>query len=223
MSAGFRDAAGEVPPAPRPMTEEALRDSELVGRFQRVFGALWFSIGLGVGVFLVVIALLSGVDGLLWGAGLTSGFAFFGAVVWLAGHVVRARAVRLFQEGKEAHALVTSVEQDLNIRLNNRHPWVVRYRSDDGKIEGEQSFYDLERPEAEPGQRVIVLYDPAAPGRSVLWTRVSGRNKRPAPAASAAPPRVRVADEPAAEADDADAAEEASAEDDAERARKAST
>ena len=98
-----------------------------------------------------------------------------------------------------------AVAIDHRVRVNQRSPWRVTYRFEvNGKpYEGTYACWTDAKPEVEPGARVLVLHDAKRPSRSVLWTRV-----RPL----AAEPRVRVAADAPAIADEVEPDEAAQAE-----------
>jgi hypothetical protein len=64
---------------------------------------------------------------------------------------------------------VVDVSQNWRVRVNRRHPWIVRYRYQAGGADhqGEDSVMDLPA-EVKAGEQVAVAYDPADPRRSVL-------------------------------------------------------
>lgn len=81
---------------------------------------------------------------------------------------LRARA-RLRDHGMVCEGLVLTVEQNLHVRVNRRHPWRVRYRYNAGgrDYEGTESIMDLPAT-VKPGGRVAVAYDMANPQHSAL-------------------------------------------------------
>ncbi len=82
--------------------------------------------------------------------------------------VLRWRA-RLQEQGLEARGTVTEVVQNPFVRVNGRHPWVVRYRYDvQGRTcHGSEAMMEPD-PEYRAGATVVVMVDPARVERSVL-------------------------------------------------------
>ena len=76
---------------------------------------------------------------------------------------------RLREHGLHCDGVILDVVQNMRVRVNRRHPWVVRYsyQAAGTEYEGEETVMDL--PEAfKAGSRVAVVYDPADPSRSAL-------------------------------------------------------
>lgn len=209
--ARFRAAGGEVPPAPRALSPDMRADANAPGRMLRILGAIWAVLGGGATISLAALGAplpaLAGVVGVL---GVALGLLGLGLAL-------RRRAEALYRTGLEARGAVTRVEQDFRQRINGRYPWRVRYTYETpaGPQEGVVTSWTEAPPDAAPGQRLVVLYDPAAPGRSVVWTRL-------APLVDRLPERIRVApsiEVPSAGATAATAEAEAAAEDEADAAR----
>lgn len=162
----FRARSGEAPPAPRPLDKEIERDCARHGRTARLFGLIWACIGLGIAA---IAGALGSAGGFVWGV-----IGLAGALLWLVGWSHQRRARRVYVDGVEARGHVVGVAQDRRIRVNGKHPWRVEYEfstDTEGTIKDKLLFWG-ERPLAEPGQRVIVLYDRERPSRSVLWSRL---------------------------------------------------
>jgi len=180
MTMGFREPAGEAPPAPRQVSPDMRRDAAEHGRFLRLFGGIWAGVGGVLAILFLLLAVLA-MRELSFGALIGGAFALCGSLLWLLGHRQRAAAESLFRDGVEASGVVREVFRDSRVRMNGRHPWRVVYEIEgpDGRpSKGTATFWDDEAPHATAGQRVIALHDPQNPSRSVLWTRLAGADGR---------------------------------------------
>ncbi len=117
-------------------------------------------------VFTIVGAALTAA---LWPFPIGIVFLAVGGPIATAGHglvslrlgAVRRRE-RLLREGLESWGTIITLAQNVGVRINGRHPWVVRYRYEvDGQEhEGRESMMDL--PDGyHPGATVAVMYDPS--------------------------------------------------------------
>ncbi len=99
----------------------------------------------------------------------------FGGVGWflaLGSWFDSGRIVQLLLEGSVAVGRVSAIEENLNVRINRRHPRLVVYEFKDtsGKsrtARGPNLPRHLED-RWKPGDPITVVYDPADPERSVL-------------------------------------------------------
>ena len=81
-------------------------------------------------------------------------------LVSLRSTAMRRRA-RLLRNGLESRGVIIGLTQNVGVRVNGQHPWVVRYRYEvDGQEhEGRESVMDL--PDGyRQGASVAVVYDP---------------------------------------------------------------
>lgn len=199
----FRAPLGETPPAPRQLTPDARRDAALHGRFLRIFGGIWALVGGFICLFFTLIKLA--ISGPLIGSAIGGVFGLVGALLYYLGRVKEREALHVFCEGAEATGTVTKVFQDFRVRVNKQHPWRVVYEfsGPDGRpVMGTASFWGT-RPNASPNDRVVLLYDPQAPSRSVLWTRLDNERELQLRAGNvrlAAPPHHHAAAEAEVEA-----------------------
>ncbi|MBI4957155.1 MAG: DUF3592 domain-containing protein [Myxococcales bacterium] len=170
----FRTAPPEAPPAPRALSADLASHGLAHGRFLRLFGAIWASIGLGLGAVFAVVALASGLAASAWlAASAPWFFAVAGSLLWLVGRAQRARALHAYRDGVEAQGRVVDVYLDRRVRMNGQHPWRVVYEFMVGgqPRRGKATYWDDEPPHVAKGARVVVLHPPGRPGQSVLWTR----------------------------------------------------
>lgn len=168
----FRVPQGEAPPAPRQLTPDARRDAAVQGRFLRLFGGIWAMVGGGLCLFFTIIQLAS--SGPLIGTAMGGVFGLFGALLYFLGRAKERVALHVFRDGVETTGTVTKVFQDFRMRVNKQNPWRVLYEftGPDGRpTTGTATFWG-ERPNATQNDRVVLLYDPNVPSRSVLWTRL---------------------------------------------------
>jgi hypothetical protein len=61
------------------------------------------------------------------------------------------------------------MQENLNVRINHRHPWMIRYTFQANGQLYEGNVSTLNRPNYQPGQRVYVLYLPQNPEYNALY------------------------------------------------------
>jgi hypothetical protein len=159
------------PPPPRPIADRyvwqlLVTDGWAITSF--VFGLLGAIFTLvGVGLTLGVITAFVGIPfaclGLLFLAG--------GAAVAAWRYQEAQKIVKVLQIGEAAEGQIVQVEENLHVRVNARHPWVIRYQFRVGgqTYEGQVSTLNAPGAVLQPGQRAYVLYLPQAPERNVLY------------------------------------------------------
>jgi hypothetical protein len=66
---------------------------------------------------------------------------------------------------------ISQVEQNFQVRVNMRNPWVIWYQFHLGgqSYEGHVSTFNTPGPSLQPGQPAYVLYLPQSPERNVLY------------------------------------------------------
>jgi len=84
----------------------------------------------------------------------------------------RGEALRKY--GRPATGTITSVEQNVSVRVNRRHPWIVRYDYSVGGMQyhGIESTFDVPGG-LEPGAQIGIRYDGEDPRRSALERKLS--------------------------------------------------
>lgn len=84
----------------------------------------------------------------------------------------RGEALRKY--GRPAIGTITSVEQNVSVRVNRRHPWIVRYDYSVGGMQyhGTESTFDVPVG-LEPGAQIGIRYDGEDPRRSALELKSS--------------------------------------------------
>ncbi|MFN0059857.1 MAG: DUF3592 domain-containing protein [Planctomycetota bacterium] len=83
-----------------------------------------------------------------------------------------SRHLGLLRDGFAAVGTVTAVEENLRVRINQRHPRFLRYQFTDavGQLHSERSSYlprEFEHRFA-PGAAIVVLYDPNDPTKNTV-------------------------------------------------------
>ena len=79
----------------------------------------------------------------------------------------RRKALR--RHGIPATGKITSVEQNVSVRVNRRHPWIVRYDYSVGGMQyhGAENTFDVPA-EIKPGTQIGIRYDGQDPRQSAL-------------------------------------------------------
>jgi hypothetical protein len=109
-----------------------------------------------------------------WVVGVTflsigAGFAAVGMTLGWRRVASLRRGEALRKYGRPATATIISVEQNVSVRVNRRHPWIVRYDYSVGgtQYNGTESTFDLPVG-LEPGAQIGIRYDGEDPCRSAL-------------------------------------------------------
>ncbi|PKN93524.1 MAG: hypothetical protein CVU44_09235 [Chloroflexi bacterium HGW-Chloroflexi-6] len=159
------------PPAPRPIADSFA--------WKLVFSDGWFIAGMvfailggtftcvGLGMSLALVTLLIGIPFALLG------FAFLvggGAAIYWRYQKART-TVRVLQVGQAARGEIVSVEQNYNVRVNQRHPWqiVYRFQANGQGYQGQVSTLNTLDSAIQAGNAVYVLYLPDAPENNVIY------------------------------------------------------
>ena len=140
----------------------------------------------GWGVAGLVFTLLGSIFTLL-GAALTAGIitAIVGLpflAIGLAFLVVGSRllssrykgaqqTIGVLRFGQAAAGTIAGVEENLNVRVNSRHPWNITYqfRVQGQQYQGRVSTLNPPGPDLQPGRAACVLYLPEAPQHNSLY------------------------------------------------------
>jgi hypothetical protein len=137
----------------------------VVGFIFALLGAVFTLVG--AGLTLGVITALVGIPflalGLIFlGAGTTLGLARYRAA---------QRIVGVLRMGVPAAGQIGRVEENLAVRVNQRHPWTIAYqfRVDGREFQGSVTTLNVPLAELQPGQPACVLYLPQAPQHNVLY------------------------------------------------------
>jgi hypothetical protein len=109
-----------------------------------------------------------------WVVGVTflsigAGFAAVGMTLGWRRIASLRRGEALRKYGRPATGTITSVEQNVSVRVNRRHPWIVRYDYSVSGMQyhGSESTFDVPAG-LKPGAQIGVRYDGEDPRRSAL-------------------------------------------------------
>jgi Protein of unknown function (DUF3592) len=121
-----------------------------------ILGVVFTTVGLGLATF--VRPQVIGITFLCIGSGILTVGVMLAAIRVAA---IRRRA-RLLETGLESRGTIVDVAQNPLVRVNGRHPWVVRYRYEMQGCEyhGNERMMDLPAGYKE-GASVTVMYDEA--------------------------------------------------------------
>jgi hypothetical protein len=98
-------------------------------------------------------------------------FLAVGAVLTVARYKEAQKSVEVLRTGQAVEGQISQVEQNFQVRVNMRNPWVIWYQFHLGgqSYEGHVSTFNTPGPSLQPGQPAYVLYLPQSPERNVLY------------------------------------------------------
>ncbi len=98
-----------------------------------------------------------------------AGFATVGLTLGWRRVASLRKGEALRKYGRQATGTITSVEQNVSVRVNRRHPWIVRYDYSVGAMQyhGTESTFDVPVG-LKPGAQIGIRYDGQDPRRSAL-------------------------------------------------------
>jgi hypothetical protein len=105
-------------------------------------------------------------------------FAVLGILFLIAGGVIFQRSfqkarttVQVLRQGEAAHGHIESVDMNYSVRVNGRHPWIIKYAFQlHGKnYEGQVTTLNEPGPQLEAGNATYVLYLPDTPEANALY------------------------------------------------------
>jgi hypothetical protein len=165
------DVPAVPPPAPRPISGRyawtlLLADGwAIVAFILALLGIIFLPVGLGL--TLGIITAIVGIPFLLLG------LAFLGAGVGLAIWRYREtqKVIGVMRIGEAVEGRITQVDEILNVEVNDRHPWQIRYQFmlAGQTYEGVVKTLNPPGEALRPGKRACVLYLPGAPAQNVLY------------------------------------------------------
>jgi hypothetical protein len=81
------------------------------------------------------------------------------------------KVVRVLREGESATGQIVDLQENYSVRVNGRHPWVIRYEYSVNGQTYAGKVTTLNRPDAQlqSGKAVRVLYLAAEPKRSAIY------------------------------------------------------
>lgn len=112
---------------------------------------------------------------------LSLGAAFAGVGMTLGWRRIASlrRGEALRKDGWPATGTITSVEQNVSVRVNGRHPWIVRYEYQVGGVQYHGTERTFDAPVGlEPGAQIGIRYDGEDPRRSALELKSSELARR---------------------------------------------
>jgi hypothetical protein len=87
---------------------------------------------------------------------------------WLRMKSVSQRA-QLLRTGAESSGVITELVQNRRVRINRKHPWIIRYKFDARGVMCEGSDRTMDLPaECVEGARVIIAYDATDPRKNAI-------------------------------------------------------
>ncbi len=159
------------PPPPRPISNNyAMRllfmDGWGIAGF--VFGLLGtiFTL-LGFGLTLGIITAFVGIPFL--GVGLVFLAAGIPLLAWR--YQEKQKIVGVLRHGQAMQGQITGIQQNLNVRINHRHPWVISYRFQvmGREYPGETTTLSQPGEHLQPGKPAWVLYLPNTPELNTIY------------------------------------------------------
>jgi hypothetical protein len=81
------------------------------------------------------------------------------------------KTIQVLREGEAVEGQIVNLEQNYNVRINTRHPWIISYRfSANGQAyQGRVSTLNTPTEALQPGKTVCVLYLQNAPEHNALY------------------------------------------------------
>lgn len=159
------------PPAPRPIADRyawtlMFTDGWAVAALVfSILGAVFTLVG-----FVTTIAIITAFIGLPF---LVLGLGFLiGGLAIIQRRLKSAReTVEVLKTGQATEGQITGLEENYNVRINERHPWTIRYMFQVGgqNYTGQVNTLNMPGPLLQPGQPAWVLYLPNTPQRSALY------------------------------------------------------
>lgn len=159
------------PPAPRPISGKyvwRLFFTDTWGIFALIFGMLGAIFSLvGAGLTLAIVTAFVGIPFLL--IGLAFLVAALAAGAWRYHHA--RQVVSVLRSGESTRGQITDVQKDYSVRVNRKHPWVIRYRFQvNGQdYEGKVRTLNPVGANLQTGSMVSILYLPDAPQWNAIY------------------------------------------------------
>ncbi len=159
------EAVAMPPPAPRPITERytwrlMLTDGWAVSALVLAFLGVTFALT-GAGLTLGIVTAFVGVPFLLMGIAF-SGLAAAG-LFWR--YEQARKVVTVLRSGEATTGRIIDVQENYSVRINGRHPWVIRYQfqAQGQEVEGRVSTLNPVGQGLQAGGKVCILYLPTTP------------------------------------------------------------
>jgi hypothetical protein len=161
----------EPPPAPRPISDSyawrlIISEGWVVAAFVFGFvGAIFFVVGAMLTIF--IITAFVGIPFVLLGLAMLGG----GAAVTVWRYQAAKHTVDVMRNGQAVVGHIASVDENLNVSVNGRHPWTITYRFHivGSDYEGQVTTLHTPGPALRPGHSAYVLYLPNDPQHNALY------------------------------------------------------
>jgi hypothetical protein len=130
-----------------------------------ILGAIFTLVG-----FVMTVAIITAFVGLPFLV-LGLGFLISGLAVGQSRYKRARQTVEVLKTGDAVEGQIVGVEENLNVRINQQHPWKIRYQFQalGRAYDGEVSTLNVPGPALQPGQRAWVLYLPNTPEHNSLY------------------------------------------------------
>lgn len=157
------------PPAPRPISDRYTWKLMLADGWSIASGVFGLVGGIfaviGLVMTLAIVTAFVGIPFLLLGIVLLGA----GAAVLFWRYQQAQRILETLRNGVPADGEIISVDENLNVEINQRHPWVIAYRFRVSGTEYTGNVTTLNRPSLQPGDPAWVLYLPQEPIHNALY------------------------------------------------------
>jgi hypothetical protein len=159
----------QPPPAPRQIADKFIWNLMLTNGWV-IAGGVFAFIG---GIFSVVglsltVAIFTAFVGIPF---LLMGIVFFGGglAVILWRYQETQKTIDVLRNGQPANGQIADMQENLNVRVNHRHPWMITYTFQTNGQTYQGNVSTLRRPDFRTGQQVCVLYLPQNPDYNALY------------------------------------------------------
>jgi hypothetical protein len=161
----------EPPPAPRAISPNyvwrllSTDGAAIVAFVFLLLGAIFTFLG-----FILTVAIITAFVGLPF-AGIGLILLAVGGGIGRSRYQTMQRTVEVLKTGQAAAGKIVNVEENLYVRVNQRHPWTITYQFQVGGQARQGKVTTLNVPGAslQPGKKAWVLYLPEAPEHNTLY------------------------------------------------------
>lgn len=160
-----------APPAPRPISDRyiwrlLMTDGWMIAAF--VFGLLGIIFSLIGGV--LIIAIITAIIGIIF-LPLGLGFLAAGGGLFAWRYQIANKVVRVLRDGEQTEGRITSVQENLSVNINGRHPWIIRYKYQlrEQTYGGDVQTLNPPGQQLQAGKLARILYLPANPEASSIY------------------------------------------------------
>ena len=151
--------------APRPISDRyawrlVARDGGAIAAFVFAILGIVFSL-VGAGLTLGIITAFLGIPFLMLGIA----FLIAGVWVFLWRYQNAQKVVHVLRDGQTGRGQIISTEQNYQVRINGRYPWVIRYQfqAEGQDFEGKVSVLNPPGDLYQAGKAAWILYLPESP------------------------------------------------------------